>query len=56
MNVGQIKLDNKERRQDIITPSRNIDKSFKAQAQSDYEKKKEEERRNIMDQINRVTI
>lgn len=54
INEGQIKIDNKTRRIDLIIPTSSINETFKSQAQTDYEKKKEEEKRQIREQINRA--
>lgn len=55
MNNGQIKLDNKERRVNTVIASRTIDSNFKSQAESEYEKKKSKIKKDIIDQITRVT-
>ena len=54
MNDGQMKIDNKIRRVDVIIPTRRIDESFVSEAQSEYEKKKQAAKREIYEQINRV--
>lgn len=54
MNLSQIKLDNKARRQDLIRPKSTIDNTYKSYADSEYEKKKTAERQSIINQLNRA--
>ena len=56
MNEGQIKIDNKNRRKDIIIPSASINRNYIARADFDYNKKKQEERYQIIQQLNRVSL
>lgn len=53
MNDGQIKLDNVDRRVNIVIPTKTI-QSFKSYADSEFEKKRKEKKKAIIDQINRV--
>jgi flagellar motor switch protein FliM len=54
MNEGQIKIDNKQRRVNLIIPTQSINQNYKSQADSDYDKKKQEEKKKIFDQLNRA--
>jgi flagellar motor switch protein FliM len=54
MNEGQIKIDNKQRRVNLIIPTQSINQNYKSQADSDYDKKKQEEKRRIFEQLNRA--
>lgn len=54
MNDGQLKLDLSSKKKPIVIPDQLIDNTFKSQAESDYEKKKREQRKAILDQLNRV--
>lgn len=56
MNEGQIKIDNKGRRINLVIPSKSINHNYKSQADSDYEKKKKEEKKQIFDQLNRAEL
>lgn len=53
MNDGQIKLDNVERRINVVVPTKTI-QSFKAYADSEFEKKRKAKKKAIIDQINRI--
>lgn len=53
MNEGQLKLDNVERRVNIVIPTKTI-QSFKAFADSEFEKKRKAKKKAIIDQINRI--
>ena len=54
MNNGQMKIDNKKRRINLLIPTQSINQNFKSQADSDYDKKKQEEKQKIFDQLNRA--
>ncbi len=54
MNEGQIKIDNKRRRANLLIPSESINQNYESQADSDYEKKKQKEKQQIFDQLNRA--
>ena len=54
MNEGQIKIDNKTRRMNLVIPTQSINHNYKSQADSDYDKKKQKEKQQIFDQLNRA--
>lgn len=54
MNIDQMKLDAVENRNNIIIPTKSINDTFESEADSEYSKKKKEERYEIIQQLNRV--
>lgn len=56
MNITETKYETKKNRNGLLNKPQATSDPFKSQAETDYEIKKEKERKSVLDEINRAYV